>query len=40
MKNILNDFKKIDFNFQYYEQIKAHLNFSLYHLVNHFYLLP
>ena len=40
IKKILIDFKKINFNFQYYEELKAFLNFSLYHIVNHFYLLP
>ena len=40
MKNILIDFKKIDYKYKYYEEVKAHLNFCLYHIVNHYYLLP
>ena len=40
MKNMLIDFKNINYKFKYYEEVKTHLNFCLYHIVNHYYLLP
>ena len=40
IKIILIGFKDINYKFKYYEEVKAHLNLNLYHIVNHFYLLP
>lgn len=39
MKKVLIDFKNIKYKFQYYEEVKAHLNFCLYHIVDQYYIL-
>jgi hypothetical protein len=40
MNDILNDFIKIDYKFKYYEELKALLDFSIYHIYDHNYILP
>ena len=39
-KEIFIKFKTINFNFKYYEELKALLNFSIFHIFDGFYSLP
>jgi hypothetical protein len=39
-KEILIKFKQINFNYKYYEELKALLNYSIFHIFDGFYSLP
>ena len=39
IKNILIVFKNIEYNFKFYEELKEHINYNLFKITQHFYLL-